>query len=99
MPTNSHGANDHDPNHLLIQLESAKSHFEAKCTGVITELLSQLAKLQLDPPQLIRFHESLMFLRAFPHAPSLVSRVEHLLNTFHQRIEKLRAANADMSPF
>jgi hypothetical protein len=99
MPTNSHGANDHDPNHLLIQLESAKSHFEAKCTGVITELLSQLAKLQLDPPQLIRFHESLMFLRAFPHAPSLVSRVEHLLNTFHQRIEKLRAANADMSLF
>src|SRR4029077_10368321 len=30
---------------------------------------------------------------------SLVPRVEHLLNTFHQRIERLRAANADMSMF
>jgi hypothetical protein len=90
----------HDPNQLLTQLEAAKSRFDANHAGVITKLLSQLSKLQLaDPHQVIRFHEALLFLRAFPHAPSLIPRSEHLLNAFHQRIEKLRAANADMSFF
>ena len=89
----------HDPNQLLTQLEAAKSRFDSSHAALIAKLLSQLTKLELDPPQLIRFHESLLFLRAFPHAPSQIPRVEHLLNTFHQRIEKLRAANADMSLF
>src|ERR1700683_3623412 len=90
----------HDPNHLLTELEAAKSRFESNSAGLITKLLSQVSKLQLnDPHQLIRFHESLLFLRAFPPTPSLVPRVENLLNTFHQRIEKLRSATADMSVF
>ncbi len=99
MPTEFHDSNEHDPNHLLIQLEAAKSRFDFNSAGFITKLLSQLAKLPLDTEQLIRFHESLLFLRAFPHAPSHVPRVERLLNTFHLRIEKLRATNADMSLF
>jgi len=95
MPKHSH-----DPNHLLTQLEAAKSRFDFNHAGLIAKLLSQLSKLQLnDPHQLIRFHESLLFLQAFPHAPSLVRRVEHLLNTFHQRIEKPRNLHADMSVF
>jgi hypothetical protein len=95
MPLNSH-----DPNHLLTQLEAAKNRFELGQAALITKLLSQLSKLQLnDPRQVIRFHESLLFLRAFPHAPSLVPRVERLLNTFHQRVEKLHALHADMSLF
>ena len=89
----------HDPNQLLTQLEAAKSRFDSSHAVLIAKLLSPLTKLELDPPQLIRFHESLLFLRAFPHAPSQIPRVERLLNTFHQRIEKLRAANADMSLF
>ena len=89
-----------DPNHLLTQLEAAKNRFESNQAALITNLLVELSQLQLnDPHHLIRFHESLLFLRAFPPAPSLVPRVEHLLNTFHQRIERLRAANADMSLF
>src|SRR6202167_2320874 len=90
----------HDPNPLLTQLEAAKSRFESNSAGLITKLLSQASKLQLnDPHQLIRFHESLLFLRAFPPTPSLVPRVENLLNTSHQSIEKLRPATADMSVF
>jgi hypothetical protein len=94
MPTNSH-----DPNQLLSQLEAAKSQFSPGQPAEIQKLLTQLSNLELDPHQLIRFHEALLFLRAFPHAPSLIPRVEHLLNTFHDRIEKLSAANADMSVF
>jgi hypothetical protein len=88
-----------DPNQLLTQLEAFKSSFDSGDAAVIDKVLTQLAKLQLDARQVIRFHETLLFLRAFPHAPSLVLRVERLLDTFHERIEKLRATNADMSLF
>ena len=90
----------HDPNHLLTQLEAAKNRFDSNHAALVTKLLAQLSKLEIgDPHHLIRFHECLLFLRAFPHALSHIPRVEHLLNTFHQRIEKLRAANTDMSLF
>jgi hypothetical protein len=89
-----------DTHQLLTQLETAKSRFDPNHAIQITKLLIQLAKLEFsDPHQLIRFHESLLFLRAFPHRASLVPRIEHLLNTFHQRIESLRAVNVDMSVF
>ncbi len=90
----------HDPNCLLTQLEAAKNRFDQGHATLVTKLLAQLSKLELtDPHHLISFHECLLFLRAFPHAPSQISRTEQLLDTFHRRIEKLRAANADMSLF
>jgi hypothetical protein len=90
----------HHPNRLLNLLEAAKNSFDSGSAARITKLLSPLSKLQLDDPHhLIRFHESLLFLRAFPHSPSLVPRVESLLNKFHQRVEKLLAAHPDMTLF
>jgi hypothetical protein len=90
----------HDPNELLIQLEASKNHFDSSRAALVTKLLIRLSKVEFnDPHQLIRFHECLLFLRAFPHGPSLIPRVESLLNTFQRRIEKLQAANADMSLF
>jgi hypothetical protein len=89
----------HDPNDLLTHLEAAKNQFNPGQATKIQKLLTQLSKLQLDPHQLIRFHECLLFLRAFLHVPSEIPRIENLLNTFHKRIEKLRAANADMAVF
>jgi hypothetical protein len=89
-----------DTNQLLTQLETAKSRFDSTHAIQITKLLTQLSKLEFsDPHQLIRFHESLLFLRAFPHGAALIPRIEHLLNTFHQRVESLRAVNVDMSLF
>jgi len=88
-----------DSNHLLAEVEAAKSRFSPGQPAEIQKLLTQLSNLELGPHQLIRFHEALLFLRAFPHAPSQIPRVEHLLNTFHDRIENLRAANTDMSLF
>ncbi len=89
-----------DPSSLLDQLEAAKNRFNSGHANEVAKLLNQLSKAQLtDPHQLIRFHECLLFLRAFPHAASQLQRVENLLNNFHKRIENLRAANADMSFF
>ncbi|HEV3308714.1 MAG TPA: hypothetical protein VGZ91_19890 [Candidatus Sulfotelmatobacter sp.] len=90
----------HDPNNLLTQLEAAKNRIDPDHASLVTRLLADLSKLPLlDPHHVIRFHECLLFLRAFPHAPSLIPLVEKLLITFHQRIESLRASNADMSLF
>jgi len=89
-----------DPNQLLTQLDAARNRFDSIHASRIAKLLTQLSNLQLDDPHhLIRLHESLLFLRAFPHTPSLVPRLEHLLNTFHQRIEEIRTRGADMSLF
>ncbi|MGC2549540.1 MAG: hypothetical protein WA437_04725, partial [Candidatus Sulfotelmatobacter sp.] len=89
-----------DVDKLLTELEAARNLFDSGNASRIAKLLTQLSKFQFtDPRQLIRFHECLLFLRAFPHSRSINSRVENLLNTFHQRIKKLRAANADMPLF
>ena len=89
-----------DPRDLLTQLEAAKNRFDPGHASVIAKLLAQLSKFQFtDPHQLIRFHECLLFLRAFPHAASQISPVERLLDTFHRRIENLRDHNADLSAF
>lgn len=90
----------HDPNELLTQLEAARNRFESGHIAVVTKLLAAIGKLQLaDPHHLIRFHECLLFLRAFAHAQSHISQVENLLNTFHERVEKVRARDVDMSVF
>jgi hypothetical protein len=85
---------------FLTELEAAKNRFDSGQASRITKLLTQLSKFQFtDSRQLIRFHECLLFLRAFPHSRSLNSRVENLLNTFYQRVQKFRASRADISIF
>jgi hypothetical protein len=89
-----------DAKQLLIELESAKNRFDSGHATVIAKLLAQLSKLQFtDPHQLIRLHECLLFLRAFPHAASQIHRIESLLDTFYRRVEELVALGADMSLF
>ena len=48
---------------------------------------------------MIRFHESLLFLHAFPHSPGMAHAVEKMLRNFPARVDKLRAAGADMEEF
>jgi hypothetical protein len=100
MPPSSHHPNQYDSSQLLIQLEAAKSRFDSSHAARIAKLLAQVSKLQFnDPHQLIRLHECLLFLRAFPQSPSLLPRVESLLDTFHQRVDRLIALHSDMSLF
>jgi hypothetical protein len=85
---------------LLSGLEAAKGQYGAGAAARTKVLLDQLARCRFgDAKQLIRFHETLLFLRAFPHSAGLVSRIEKLLNSFHERVEIVRRAGADMSEF
>lgn len=89
-----------DLSSFLAELESAKSRFERGHVARIDQLLDQLASAELNNPQyVIRFHECVLFLRAFPHSRAQINRVERLLDTFHRRIEGLQAKNTDMCLF
>ncbi len=84
----------------LTDLESAKNLFGPGLAYKVQRLLRQIGRREFrDPKLLIRFHECLLFLRAFPHSVSLVSQVEKLLRSFHERVERIRDLGADMSVF
>jgi hypothetical protein len=85
---------------LLDRLEAAKSCFGRGTAAGIRVLLEQLSSRNFrDAKSLIRFHEALLFLRAFPQSAALVLRIERLLNTFHERVEKLRELGDNLAVF
>src|SRR5438270_8528530 len=85
---------------LLNSLESARNDFGQISPSHLKVLLEQISKREFrDAKQLIRFHEELLFLRAFPPSLSLVAQLERLLNSFYQRVNWLRARDADMEVF
>jgi hypothetical protein len=85
---------------LLDRLEAAKSCFGRGTAAEIKVLLDQLSSRNFrDAKSLIRFHEALLFLRAFPQSAALVLRIERLLNTFHERVEKLRELGDNVAVF
>jgi hypothetical protein len=85
---------------LLARLEAAKSSFGRGAATEIKVLLDSLSGCDFrDAKPLLRFHETLLFLRAFPQFSALVPRIEKLLDTFHERVEKLREGGGDMAEF
>ena len=85
---------------LLDRLEAAKSCFGRGTAAEIKVLLDQLSGRNFrDAKSSSRFHEALLFLRAFPQSAALVLRIEELLNTFHERVEKLRELDDNLAVF
>jgi hypothetical protein len=61
--------------------------------------MQRLSKSKItDAQSLIRFHETLLFLRAYPPSPRILNQVEKVLKSFEQRVSRLRAADVDLSP-
>src|ERR1039458_5026154 len=84
----------------LTQLEASRYRFGRNEAASVVKQLNRLnAKRFPDSASLIRFHEALLFLRAFPQAPAVLRATEHILNTFHKKVEALRKAGADMDDF
>ncbi|MGA7683669.1 MAG: hypothetical protein WCC32_18030 [Terriglobales bacterium] len=84
----------------LTSLEAARDQSEPKTTARILRLLRALEAARFsDPRSLIRFHEALLFFRAFPQNAAVLRAVERTLNNFHKKVEALRHAGADMSAF
>jgi hypothetical protein len=84
----------------LTELEAFRYRFGPGEAARVVKLLKRLDATRFpDSSSLIRFHEALLFLRAFPQGPSVVRVTERILNSFHRKVEALRNAGADMDDF
>ncbi len=52
-----------------------------------------------DAERLIRFHEAVLFLRAYPHSLRVLRMCEQVLRGFERRVRRLEAAGEDLSAF
>ncbi|HEV3468070.1 MAG TPA: hypothetical protein VG148_02030 [Pyrinomonadaceae bacterium] len=79
---------------LLDELERLKRPGGSRAR--LRGLLARLGRREFTTAgSLIRFHELLLFLRAYPRSPALLAQSEKLLGTFRRRVERLRAAGAE----
>ncbi len=93
MPSSSKGT-------VLAELENLRYRFGRGDAARISKTLARAGVSRFDDiPSLIRFHEALLVLRAFPPSASVLRRAGNYLNTFWQRVERLRQAGADMEDF
>jgi hypothetical protein len=84
----------------LTQLETCRYRFGPHEPARVVELLQRLDAARFsDTASLLRFHETLLFLRAFPHGPAVVRATEQILYKFHTKVEALRKSGVDMVDF
>src|SRR6202171_5180186 len=82
---------------LLQELEDQRYRFGRAESARTAKVLSELgARKFSDSASLVRFHEALMFMRAFPPSPRVMYKAESLLNSFWKRVDQLRQASVDM---
>ena len=85
---------------LLIQLEHARYQFGRQPAARIAKLLTRVARTNFhETASLIRLHEVLLVLRAFPPSPAVLRLATNLLDTFYKRVDRLRTRGADMDDF
>src|SRR2546426_9550905 len=85
-------------NRLLEQLDAAKLRVGEIDPARLNKLLQSLGRQNFpDAQSLARFHDGLVFLRAFPPNRTVLRRVESLLTSFSQRIGHLLAQGIDLS--
>ncbi|HEX6719013.1 MAG TPA: hypothetical protein VF088_18030 [Pyrinomonadaceae bacterium] len=84
---------------LLERLDELKAEFTPAGARRIERLLNQLSrKLFNDTDSLIRYHELLLFLRAYPHNASIVHITEKELRSFSSRVSAQEEQDIDISP-
>jgi hypothetical protein len=84
--------------HLLARLDNAKKRRPG--AGEAARVLRLLRDRDFpDAPSLIRFHDAVLFLRAYPHSRAVLRLSESILSTFPSRVEKLAASGANLSAF
>ena len=85
---------------ILNDLERLRYCFARVDAARVAKALARAGAASYDDvPSLIRFHEALLVLRAFPPNAAVLRRAERYLSTFWQRVERLRKAGADMDDF
>ena len=85
-------------NHLLDQLDDLKSRFGSEKHSNLERILARISRQRItDVEALIRFHEILLFLSAYPQSARLRQLAESQLRSFDKRVAALRDAEIDLS--
>src|SRR5438477_1982863 len=83
---------------LLVELDEAKRRF-GENVAKIRRALSVLSKAKLtEADSLIRFHEMLLFIRAYPANASVARQADLILKNFESRVRQLSENDVDLSP-
>ena len=87
-------------NRLLDQLDELKSRFGAREFRTVERLLVRLDRQKFeDVEALVRFHEILLFLTAYPQGARVRQLAESQLRSFSKRVTALSDAEVDLSAF
>lgn len=81
----------------LADLEGSKRRFGSGEVKVRQALKSFAKSQPTDVDSVIRFHETLLFLRAYPPGPTILQQADEILRTFEHRIADLVETDADLS--
>jgi hypothetical protein len=83
----------------LDELDQLKGRFDDVALARKERLVEGLARKRFqDAASLIRFHEILLFLSAYPHGRRILSKTVAILCGFGNRVEVLRRAGVDLRP-
>jgi hypothetical protein len=83
---------------LIDQLDTLKSRFGSREHRTLERVLARLARLRFtDADTLLRYHELLLFLRAYPQSDHTLRVVDRELSNFAERVNQLEATGADLS--
>ena len=84
---------------LLDRLASWKSRFGPPENGDLLRLLTRIARSRFrQPAGLVRLHETVLFLRAYPRAPAVARLADSILSSMKGGVDALRAAGGDLAP-
>jgi len=84
----------------LDLLEASKRAFGTDKQASLPRLLRQLGRARFpDASSLIRFHEALLFYRAYPPNPEVLRLADELLQLMPKKIAQLRLAGVDITAF
>lgn len=85
-------------NFLLDKLDDFKRSFDSRAGQAIEKTLTRVMRQKFnDAETLVRYHELLLFLRAYPHNSRILNLAEKELASFPRRIEALQASEVDIS--
>jgi hypothetical protein len=83
---------------LLDQLDKLKTQFGLREAQQVLALLERAARFRVsDAETLVRFHELLLFVRAYPHNAKVLRLAEALLRGISARVSALRDREVDVS--
>jgi hypothetical protein len=85
---------------MLDKVEAARELRGPGCGDQVESVLAQLKdRTWTDASSLIRLHDALLFLRAFPQSPAIAAAADRLLAGLAKDVIRLRESGANMDEF